>query len=50
MDLVAILLLVVGLCLVLKVAGAVLRLALVVLLLAAAYWLAAPLFDLPLSL
>ncbi|MBP8080961.1 MAG: hypothetical protein KAY12_02285 [Arenimonas sp.] len=50
MSVTAIILLVVGLYLVFKVAGAVLKLALVVLLLAAAYWLAAPLLDMPLPL
>ena len=50
MSLVAILLLVVGIYLVLKVAGVLLKLGLIVLLLAGAFWLAAPFLGLRLPL
>ena len=50
MSVTVIILLVVGLYLVLKVAGVVFKLALIVLLLAGAYWLAAPVLGLHLPL
>jgi len=50
MSLVAILLLVVGIYLALKVAGVLLKLGMIALLLVAAFWLAAPLLGLRLPL
>ena len=50
MSVTVIILLVVGLYLVLKVAGVVFKLGLIVLLLAGAYWLAAPLLGMNLPL